>query len=265
MLDFSMGEIGIIAAVALVVLGPDKLPQVAKTAGTLMGKAQRFVSQVKNDIDKEVELSELKKIQEDAKKMASDLEADLRSTQNQFEKEVSEVNSAVNSMGKEIQTQIDEVSKEAEKQTDAVKQQWLADASPKPVEAQEASIENMVDDGKPAVDVSEWDLSQEEVDTSDLESAFDWPQYGTVTTPAVETSLVSVAEPVVPVAVEPVSSRTTTVTLEDLAKEIDKLKAQLGQKRPSARYARTLRRNRINKSSYIMRAHERKGSRNYRA
>ena len=61
MLDLSMGEIGVIAAIALVVLGPDKLPQVAKTAGSLMGKAQRFVSQVKNDIDKEVELSELKK------------------------------------------------------------------------------------------------------------------------------------------------------------------------------------------------------------
>ena len=56
MLDLSMGEIGVIAAIALVVLGPDKLPQVAKTAGSLMGKAQRFVSQVKNDIDKEVEL-----------------------------------------------------------------------------------------------------------------------------------------------------------------------------------------------------------------
>ena len=43
MLDLSMGEIGVIAAIALVVLGPDKLPQVAKTAGSLMGKAQRFV------------------------------------------------------------------------------------------------------------------------------------------------------------------------------------------------------------------------------
>lgn len=80
MLDLSMGEIGVIAAIALVVLGPDKLPQVAKTAGSLMGKAQRFVSQVKNDIDKEVELSELKKIQEDAKKMASDLQSSLKNT-----------------------------------------------------------------------------------------------------------------------------------------------------------------------------------------
>lgn len=100
MLDFSMGEIGLIAAVALVVLGPDKLPQVAKTAGSLIGKAQRFVTQVKTDIDKEIQLSELKKIQEDAKKMASDLQDNLRNTQNQIEKEVSDLNSAVNSIGK---------------------------------------------------------------------------------------------------------------------------------------------------------------------
>ena len=86
MLDLSMGEIGVIAAIALVVLGPDKLPQVAKTAGSLMGKAQRFVSQVKNDIDKEVELSELKKIQEDAKKMASDLQSSLKNTTDSIEK-----------------------------------------------------------------------------------------------------------------------------------------------------------------------------------
>ena len=74
MLDLSMGEIGVIAAIALVVLGPDKPPQVAKTAGSLMGKAQRFVYQVHNDIDNEVELSDLKQIQEAYKNMASDLQ-----------------------------------------------------------------------------------------------------------------------------------------------------------------------------------------------
>lgn len=58
MLDLSMGEIGVIAAIALVVLGPDKLPSGSKKPQALLwGKAQRFVSQVKNDIDKEVELS----------------------------------------------------------------------------------------------------------------------------------------------------------------------------------------------------------------
>jgi len=64
MLDLSMGEIGVIAAIALVVLGPDKLPQVAKTAGSLMGKAQRFVSQVKNDIDKEDMIEQLDDVME---------------------------------------------------------------------------------------------------------------------------------------------------------------------------------------------------------
>ena len=110
MLDLSMGEIGVIAAIALVVLGPDKLPQVAKTAGSLMGKAQRFVSQVKNDIDKEVELSELKKIQEDAKKMASDLQSSLKNTTDSIEKQVSDVRDSVTSAGQEVKSTMDNAS-----------------------------------------------------------------------------------------------------------------------------------------------------------
>ncbi len=115
MLDLSMGEIGVIAAIALVVLGPDKLPQVAKTAGSLMGKAQRFVSQVKNDIDKEVELSELKKIQEDAKKMASDLQSSLKNTTDSIEKQVSDVRDSVTSAGQEVKSTMDKIQEDAKK------------------------------------------------------------------------------------------------------------------------------------------------------
>lgn len=134
MLDLSMGEIGVIAAIALVVLGPDKLPQVAKTAGSLMGKAQRFVSQVKNDIDKEVELSELKKIQEDAKKMASDLQSSLKNTTDSIEKQVSDVRDSVTSAGQEVKSTMDNASKE-------LKDQWMESTAPKA----ELSMENIVD------------------------------------------------------------------------------------------------------------------------
>lgn len=133
MLDFSMGEIGLIAAVALVVLGPDKLPQVAKTAGSLIGKAQRFVTQVKTDIDKEIQLSELKKIQEDAKKMASDLQDNLRNTQNQIEKEVSDLNSAVNSIGKSMEDQAKDTAAQINEVKNEAKNQWLSDTAPKAV------------------------------------------------------------------------------------------------------------------------------------
>lgn len=61
MFDFGFSELMVIGAVALVVLGPERLPTVARTAGEWLGKAQRLVQQVKSDIEREAELSELKK------------------------------------------------------------------------------------------------------------------------------------------------------------------------------------------------------------
>lgn len=77
MFDFSFGEIGLIAAVALVVLGPERLPKVARTAGEWIGKAQRYVSQVKSDINREMELAELKKLQEEARQAAQTVQSSL--------------------------------------------------------------------------------------------------------------------------------------------------------------------------------------------
>ena len=67
MFDFSFGELAVIGAVALVVLGPERLPKVARTVGEWAGKAQRYVSQVKADINREMEVAELKKLQEQAR------------------------------------------------------------------------------------------------------------------------------------------------------------------------------------------------------
>ena len=58
MFDFGFSEMLVIGVIALVVLGPERLPVVARTAGEWVGKAQRFVAQVKSDIDRETELSE---------------------------------------------------------------------------------------------------------------------------------------------------------------------------------------------------------------
>ncbi len=75
MFDFSFGELALIGTVALVVLGPERLPKVARTVGEWVGKAQRYVSQVKSDINREIELTELKKIQEEARKAAQSVKS----------------------------------------------------------------------------------------------------------------------------------------------------------------------------------------------
>jgi len=79
MFDFSFGELAVIGAVALVVLGPERLPKVARTVGEWAGKAQRYVSQVKADINREMEVAELKKLQEQARGIAHEFETAVQS------------------------------------------------------------------------------------------------------------------------------------------------------------------------------------------
>lgn len=91
MFDFSFGELAVISAVALVVLGPERLPKVARTVGEWAGKAQRYVSQVKSDINREMELAELKKLQEQARGIAHEFETAVTSEVKGIESSVSSV------------------------------------------------------------------------------------------------------------------------------------------------------------------------------
>lgn len=63
MFDVSFSELLLIAVVALVVIGPERLPGVARTVGHLLGRARRYVDDVKSDINREIELDELRKLQ----------------------------------------------------------------------------------------------------------------------------------------------------------------------------------------------------------
>src|SRR5688500_16155043 len=74
MFDISFTEIFVIAVVALVVLGPERLPHVARTLGHLFGRAQRYVNDVKNDIQREMELEELKKLKTSVHEAAHSIE-----------------------------------------------------------------------------------------------------------------------------------------------------------------------------------------------
>ena len=68
MIDLGISKIALIGAVALVVIGPEKLPRVARTIGALIGKAQRYVSDVKAEVNRSMALDELKKMKETAEK-----------------------------------------------------------------------------------------------------------------------------------------------------------------------------------------------------
>ncbi|MDQ3214953.1 MAG: Sec-independent protein translocase protein TatB [Pseudomonadota bacterium] len=85
MFDFSFGELALIGTVALVVLGPERLPRVARTVGEWAGKAQRYVAQVKSDISREVELADLKKLQDEAREVARSIETTVQGNMASFQ------------------------------------------------------------------------------------------------------------------------------------------------------------------------------------
>ena len=78
MFDIGFSELMVIGIVALIVIGPEKLPKVARTLGHLLGRAQRYVNDVKSDINREIQLDELKKLQSEVTESARSLEDSVR-------------------------------------------------------------------------------------------------------------------------------------------------------------------------------------------
>lgn len=85
MFDVGLSELMVIALVALIVIGPERLPRVARTAGHLLGRLQRYVGDVKADINREIQLEDLKKLQQEvaaqAKSMEQSVNAQMKSVE----------------------------------------------------------------------------------------------------------------------------------------------------------------------------------------
>ena len=93
MIDLGIEKMLVIGAVALIVIGPEKLPRVARTVGTLLGKAQRYVADVKAEVNRSIELEDLKKMKDTVETAARDVENSIHAGASEFEKQWSEVTS----------------------------------------------------------------------------------------------------------------------------------------------------------------------------
>jgi sec-independent protein translocase protein TatB len=87
MMDFGFDKIALIGAVALIVLGPEKLPRVARTVGHLLGKAQRYVADVKAEVNRSIELDELKKMRSSVEDAARDVQSSVQGMQDNLNQE----------------------------------------------------------------------------------------------------------------------------------------------------------------------------------
>ena len=91
MIDLGLAKLAMIGAVALIVIGPEKLPKVARMAGSLLGRAQRYLNEVKAEVSREIELDELRKVQQGIEEAASDLMAGVAKEMGGVEEEVNSI------------------------------------------------------------------------------------------------------------------------------------------------------------------------------
>jgi len=95
MFDIGLSELMVIAIVALVVIGPERLPKVARTAGHLFGRLQRYVTQVKSDISREMELAELGKMKTEFEGAARAFQSEVESKAAESEREMRDATASI--------------------------------------------------------------------------------------------------------------------------------------------------------------------------
>lgn len=97
MLDIGVTKLAIFGGIALIVIGPQRLPGVARTVGTLLGRAQRYVAEVKAEVNRSMELDELKKMKDTVAAAARDVEQTVQSSAAEFEKSWSDTTQGLSS------------------------------------------------------------------------------------------------------------------------------------------------------------------------
>ena len=107
MFDVGFSELVVIAIVALVVIGPERLPRVARTAGVLFGRLQRYVNDVKSDISREIQLDELKRLQ-------SEIQESARSFEHSMKQEIQSVEQSLRQTAETAEAEIKAVAAELE-------------------------------------------------------------------------------------------------------------------------------------------------------
>jgi sec-independent protein translocase protein TatB len=96
MFDIGFSELLVIGVVALIVIGPERLPRVARTVGVLAGRLQRYVADVKADINREIELEELRKMRDSMQQAASDFQSSVQSEVSKTEAELNQTAADLN-------------------------------------------------------------------------------------------------------------------------------------------------------------------------
>jgi len=112
MFDVSFTELMLIGVVALVVIGPERLPKVARTVGHLLGRAQRYVSDVKSDIQREIDLDEINKLKKQMDDASHSLQASMREASASLQEPLAEARDSLNEASASVEGLMEQARQE---------------------------------------------------------------------------------------------------------------------------------------------------------
>ena len=144
MFDVGFSELVVIGIVALVVIGPERLPKVARTAGILFGRMQRYVAQVKADIGREIEMSDLKDAKREFESAARTFKAEVEAKGAEVEREIRDAQAQIE---RDLATKSEDPVSAVEAASPASEPQALASPDAEP--ALEPSPQLELDMGEP--------------------------------------------------------------------------------------------------------------------
>ena len=181
MLDFGFSELVVIGIVALIVIGPERLPRVARTAGHLLGRFQRYVADVKADISREMELADLKTLQTSVEDAARSIEQSVKTGMEDAQKEFKDAQMALESTGAELKKTEDEIKQAVSSMT--MPHMGTAPTPQQPAGEEAAAVSSS--DGSP-VQIPAPALSQAASEAVDAENDAPSPQLELGLGPAVQ-------------------------------------------------------------------------------
>jgi sec-independent protein translocase protein TatB len=118
MFGLSFGELFVIGMVALIVIGPERLPKVARTVGLLMGRAQRYVNDVKSDIQREVDIQEISQLKNDLQSTAQDMKTSFEETAQSLRNPVEQLGQELSSTGSQLKDTLSPEKKDTPKENE---------------------------------------------------------------------------------------------------------------------------------------------------
>jgi len=126
MFDFSFPELMVVMVVALIVIGPERLPKVARTLGHLWGRAQRYVNGVKADIERDMAVEEFRQLQQKVQSEANAVEQSLQQATLTVDQQVQQINEAVAKLSSPTQA----IQQTADQQMQEIKDPVAKPSSP---------------------------------------------------------------------------------------------------------------------------------------